>query len=192
MKIFEQIEENEDKIVVNDWIEWYHFGIPKEEGLLRELIRIAMLIFSHCLICTKLTGCYFVKRKMPTRPMHEMYHCKELKINSWIAKQKINAECDIRKFTEYIFKNGNSKKKIFESWGFNINDSYALKKEFEKQAENQYKLGNYILKNLDISGQRVAISMDIKGNKFLSGWMIYPAGKIKNITPFGGWINEKI
>ena len=61
-------------------------------------------------------------------------------------------------------------------------------KEIETQAEKQYAIGNYKLKNLDKQGQRVAIEINLKGNIFYSGWMIYPEGYLKNTTPFGGWI----
>ena len=37
-------------------------------------------------------------------------------------------------------------------------------------------------------GQRLAILINLKGTMFYSGWMLYPEGKIKNTTPFGGWI----
>ena len=28
----------------------------------------------------------------------------------------------------------------------------------------------------------------LSGTIFYSGWMLYPEGKIKNTTPFGGWV----
>ena len=74
--------------------------------------------------------------------------------------------------------------------GFNINDSLFLKQEYCKQALQQYLSGNYILKNLDIRGQRLAIPINLNGVNIYSGWMLYPEGKIKNTTPFGGWVNE--
>lgn len=58
---------------------------------------------------------------------------------------------DIRKFTEYVFKNmkdSKGKNKIFYDLGFDINDSGYLQNEYCKQALNQYLLGNYVLKNL--------------------------------------------
>ena len=72
--------------------------------------------------------------------------------------------------------------------GFDINDSSYLQNEYCKQALNQYLLGNYVLKNLDRRGQRLAIPTTLNGTTFYSGWMLCPEGEIKNTTPFGGWI----
>lgn len=72
--------------------------------------------------------------------------------------------------------------------GFDINDSQYLRNEYCKQALKQYLLGNYVLKNLDKRGQRLAIPITLNETTFYSGWMLYPEGKIKKTTPFGGWI----
>ena len=80
------------------------------------------------------------------------------------------AECDLRKFTEYIFtdsKKSKGKLAIFESLGYNKNDSNILKEEYEKQALNEYLSGNYTLKDLDKNGQRLAIAISLKGKRFL-------------------------
>lgn len=188
MKVFENFEMVNGEIVDNRWIEWYHFGIPNKEGFWRKMSRNIMRIFGHCLICTKLDGCYFVERKMPDLPQHPRCDCKKKNKNIDEVKSKIYAECDIRKFTEYIFADNSSKKSIFESWGYNINNSLELKKEIEAQAVKQYSFGNYILKTLDEQGQRIAIKTNLKGNIFYSGWMVCPNGKLRNTTPFGGWI----
>ena len=40
-------------------------------------------------------------------------------INNYSIQNKIKSECDISKFTDYIFsENSNGKKFLFESWGF--------------------------------------------------------------------------
>ena len=49
-------------------------------------------------------------------------------------------------------------------------------------------LGNYLLKDLDANGQRLAIPITLAGKSFYTGWMLEPKGKIRNITPFGGWV----
>lgn len=187
MSIFENFEMVSNETVFNRWIEWEHFGIPNEEGEWREIARRVMLIFGHCLICTKLDGCYFVERKMPEFPQHQRCDCIKLNKNISEVKLKIGAVCDIRKFTDYIFANSSAKKHIFESWGYNKNNSMELKQEIELQAKKQYSIGNYILKDLDKYGQRIAIETNLKGNVFYSGWLICLEGKLKNTTPFGGW-----
>ena len=48
--------------------------------------------------------------------------------------------------------------------------------------------GNYVLKNLDSHGQRIAIKTTINEISFYSGWILCPEGKIKNTTPSGGWV----
>ena len=70
------------------------------------------------------------------------------------------------------------------------NGTYSeyLKNEYCKQALEQYLSGNYKLKNLDRRGQRLAIPINLRGTVFYSGWMLCPEGKIKNTTPFGGWV----
>lgn len=125
--------------------------------------------------------------------MHIKCDCTQKVISIIKVKNNATAECDIKKFTEYIFKDkekSNGKNEIFYSLGFNINDSLFLKQEYCKQALQQYLSGNYILKNLDIRGQRLAIPINLNGVNIYSGWMLYPEGKIKNTTPFGGWVNE--
>ena len=184
MSIFENFEMVDNYIVNNKWIEWYQ----NELGGRRKIAIISFAIFGHCRTCTNLDGCYFVERNMPPQPLHERCDCCKLNKSITNDKASIHAECDIRKFTEYIFSGNKGKKSIFESWGYNIKDSAKLKKEIETQAEKQYAIGNYKLKNLYKQGQRVAIEINLKGNIFNSGWMIYPEGYLKNTTPFGGWI----
>ena len=73
--------------------------------------------------------------------------------------------------------------------GFNIEDSHELKREFEKQAKEKYMLGDYTLKNLDIYGQNINISIVINKNgrsvEFKSGWKVYPEGLLNCNTPMG-------
>lgn len=193
MSIFDnliQIGEN-GEIVYNQWIEWDHFLIPNKPEWLREILRNIMALFGHCMNCSALDGCYLVKRNMPAQPLHENCDCRKKDISYSKVKNNATAECDIRKFTEYVFRNNKDSKgknKIFYDLGFDINDSSYLQNEYCKQALNQYLLGNYVLKNLDKRGQRLAIPTSLNGTTFYSGWMLCPEGKIKNTTPFGGWI----
>ncbi len=79
MNVFDDIVkiDKEGNIVYNQWIEWNHFMIPNSPDWLRQLLRNLKAMFGHCLICTSLDGCYFVKRNMPKRPVHENCDCKE-------------------------------------------------------------------------------------------------------------------
>jgi len=193
MKVFNdliQVGEN-DEFIYNQWIEWDHLSIPNKPEWLRDILRNIMAVLGHCMNCSALDGCYFVDRNKPAQPLHERCDCKKININYLIVKNSAKAQCDIEKFTEYIFKNNEKSKgknKLFNDWGYTINDSEYLQKEYCNQALTQYLKGNYVLKNLDRNGQRLAILTKLNGIEFYSGWMLCPEGKIKNITPFGGWI----
>ena len=179
------------KFSYNAWIEWEHFLIPNKPEWFREILRNLMTLLGHCLNCTALDGCYLSNSNRPEQPLHENCDCKKKSLNYSKVKTNANAECAIEKFTKYIFtnnKDSKGKNKIFYDLGYSIEDSEYLKNEYCKQALKQYVLGNYKLKNLDRRGQRLAIPTNLKGIIFYSGWMLCPERKIKNTTPFGGWI----
>lgn len=112
-----------------------------------------------------------------------------LKINIDDVKANASSECAIEKFTKYIFgNNSKGKNQIFYKMGFSIDDSEYLQEQYCEQALNSYLRGRYELRELDIWGQRLAIPINLNGVYFYSGWMLCPEGKIKNTTPFGGWI----
>ena len=188
--MFESIQEVNGKIVENQWIEWDHFGVPNSPKPYRDFIRLALSFLRHCTSCTALDGCYFVERNMPKHPLHERCDCNKFKISFSTVKSNSAAICPIEKFTNYIFTNdlkSKGKKKIFESLGFSYNDSQKLKLEYEAQCLKNYLQGNYLLKSLDGNGQRLAIPITINKKTFYTGWLLEPEGKIRNVTPFGGW-----
>lgn len=183
--------DNKGNIFFNQWYEWVHPCILNHPDWFREILRALMQLLGHCSKCTALSGCYFFADKIPSQPQHDNCDCMKKVISINIVSNHIHAECDIRKFTEYIFKDDETskgKKELFESLGFDKDDAAYLQLEFCRQAEEQYLHGNYILKSLDECGQRIAIPITIKGITFYSGWMIYPEGKLQNTTPFGGWV----
>ena len=189
--MFKDIQELNGKIVRNQWIEWEHEGVPNYPKEIREIIRFILALLGHCVFCTALDGCWFVERNMPIYPMHEKCHCKINNKSLSFVKYNAEANCPIEKFTKYIFsddKKSKGKKELFEALGFNKDDSAQLKYETEKQSLKNYLMGNYLLKNLDGNGQRIAIPIELSGKTFYTGWMIEPEGKIRNTTPFGGWI----
>lgn len=195
MNIFDFLKINTkgNNLEFNEWVEWTHYSIPNSPLWFREIVRHLILVFGHCLNCSALSGCYFVSANMPSYPLHENCDCGKLVIDFSKVKNNAKAKCDIRKFTEYIFKDTQSSKgknKIFYDLGYNINDSEFLREEYCKQALNQYLVGNYKLKTLDQRGQRLAIPIKLGNKNFYSGWMLYPDGEIQNNTPFGGWLNE--
>ncbi|MBQ7348861.1 MAG: hypothetical protein IJW47_02585, partial [Clostridia bacterium] len=121
-------------------------------------------------------------------------HCDCKLINIEQLKKQVIAECNLKKFTDYIFgeeyvKNG--KMQLFTSLGFSKEDSEYLKQEFDRQARESYLNGDYELGKLDKFGQRIDIKIKLqtktrKGIELVSGWMIKPLGRITCTTPLGG------
>lgn len=172
-----------------NWVEWEHIFVPNNGTVLRNITKLFLATQGCCLTCLSLDGCIFKENNMPQNPMHLHCHCKKKYKSDVEVQLKAKANCSIDKFNKYIFsENSNGKKDLFESWGFSINDSNYLKSELERQALEQYLSGNYILKNIDINGQRIAIETTLNGVSFYSGWIVEPNGVIRNTTPFGGWL----
>ena len=177
------------KLFSANWVKWVHEGTkPAESNAEKSVNVIKGTLSKHCAMCLNLNGCCFVVGKCPEQPLHPNCHCFCVDIPSITAK----AECAIEKFTKYIFVEGNSKKQLFESWGYSIIDSQYLQQEFIEQAKLAYSVGNYELGKLDKHGQRINIEIKLKRKDkdgyvtFRSGWMVYPNGRIVLTTPYGG------
>ena len=75
---------------------------------------------------------------------------------------------------------------------YDIIDSQYLKQEFIKQAKLAYSVEYYELGLLNDFGQRINIEITLKKKNtneyatFVSGWIVYPDGKIILATPYGG------
>ena len=84
------------------------------------------------------------------------------------------------------------KEKLFEKWGYTIDDAKWLQAEIERQGREKYIAGNYVLGKLDLWGQRINITIEIQRKdtggivSFETGWMLKPNGKIILNTPYGG------
>ncbi len=176
-----------------NWIKWYHKDVPDEPGKIRELARENLALLAHCKKCTALSGCYFASDNKPMYPQHPFDDCEIHSIN--ITQHTLFAFCDIRKFTEYIFRldNSHGKTYIFENWGYTVGDSQNLKNELETQAKEKYFNGDYKLQFADENGQRITIEITLqdkgKNDKIIkTGWMVRPLGQITCSTPFSGVI----
>lgn len=183
-----QANEYTRRLFDTNWVKWVHEGTKPADTSAEKSVNVLIGTLSkHCAMCLNLNGCCFVEEKCPPKPLHPNCHCFCVDIPSITAK----AECPIEKFTKYIFANGNSKKDLFESWGYNIMDSQYLQQEFIKQAKLSYSVGDYELGLLNEYGQRVNIAITLKRKDkngyvtFRSGWMVYPNGKIVLTTPYG-------
>ena len=152
----------------------------------------------HCRECSVLSGCYFVKCKLPKKKaegnglLHPNCDCKLFNIQK--PKNQVIADCNIKKFTDYIFNEkytSNGKMELFNLLGFNKEDSEYLKQEFDRQARECCLNGDYVIGKLNEHGQRINITIKLKSKKrntieLITGWMIKPLGKIVCVTPVGG------
>ena len=108
-----------------------------------------------------------------------------------------NVSADIRKFTEYIFKDGAAPGKdvVYKNMGYSINDSEVLINIYKEQATFKYAKGEYTLGKVDSFGQRINIEVELPGignaagktSYLKSGWMIKPDGSLSLNTPFSGF-----
>ena len=150
MRIFDNFVYKDGEIVDNNWVKWFHWGVPDEEGKEREEARKRLKGLGHCSPCTILSGCYFVKSRLPKKIaegdglLHPYCDCSLKKV----LHPNIKAYCAMEKFSGYIFSEKyakNGKKALFESFGYTIEDSEWLKVEYERQGKKKYLNGDIIL-----------------------------------------------
>lgn len=84
---------------VPNWVEWIHIS----RGM------------THCEICLKLDKCWFVDETKPLLPQHPYCHCTVSPLPLSRVLNEAQSECDIRKFSKYVFhpENNKGKKKLF-------------------------------------------------------------------------------
>ena len=163
-----------------NWIKWVHNTVG----------------FTHCFTCIRLNGCWFNNGNMPVQPLHKRCHCSTEPIPYSQVLSEAKSESDYGKFDPYLFNVGNkythNKEKLFEKWGYTIADAKWLQKEIEQQGREKYVLGEYTLGKLNHNGQRISIRVSIPRKNtdefvsFITGWLVFPNGKIRLITPYGG------
>jgi len=150
---------------------------------------------NHCPECLKLHECWFAKEKTPKWPHHEYCHCILESVSYGVVVAIAVADSAYSKFDPYLFNTTGSythgKEKLFELWGYSVDDIPWLKAEIEQQALEKYLSGDYILGKLDRNGQRINIRIAIERRDtgeivtFLSGWMARPNGQLQMTTPYG-------
>ncbi len=162
------------------WVQWIHRNLSDK----------------HCPKCLKLDKRWFLRTKAPPWPHHPRCHCLLQPISYDIVLKNAIAKSAYSKFDPYLFDPehfyNHGKAKLFEDWGYSIQDSDWLKEEFEKQGLEKYLSGEYKLSKLDENGQRIDIKIEILRKdtneivSFISGWMVLPNGHIQLATPYGG------
>lgn len=195
MKSLDDAKRNSLRLFSNSgWVRWIHEGSsPAYTPATKEvnIVLSALSLGMHCPTCLNLNGCCFPKNNMPEYPLHPNCHCSV----EPVYNINFAAKCDIGKFENYIFntdiKINKGKKSLFESWGYNTNDSKWLQQELIRQAVEKYQNGNFTLNKLDSYGQRINIEIILprKNNEgfvvFITGWMVYLDGTIILTTPYG-------
>ena len=162
-----------------DWVKWVHRNLSE----------------NHCPECLALDKCWFAGDKHPKHPHHPYCHCVLEDLPYETVLREAKADCPFQKFDPYLFDPTNfyehGKQKMFESWGYSIEDSAYLRDEVEKQSLEKYKAGDYELGLLNKHGQRISIRVEIPRKNenetvsFITGWMIRPNGLIHLNTPYG-------
>lgn len=162
------------------WVQWTHHSEGK----------------THCEECLKLDGCWFQEGKAPPCPHHPFCHCTLDPIPYTIVVSNASAHSAYSKFDPYLFNTTDlqthNKEKLFQEWGYTVEDARWLQTEMECQARERYVSGEYELGALDSYGQRMNIRIIIPrkdGNgyvSFVTGWMAESNGKLRLITPYGG------
>lgn len=164
----------------------------------------------HCVKCVAVNQCWFKneKNKKPDRFGYKKYsdavlsemrgnrglyhpncHCKEIPINN-PTKSTLTVNCDNGKIEDvYSRKPG-----LIYAWGYTDNDKILLKNNLIKSATEKYLKGEYKIFIYDKFGFRISIEVSIPGinqkagkqYKFVTGFMVWPNGRIENTTVFGG------
>lgn len=161
------------------WVKWIHRNLSP----------------NHCDECLKLHNCWFAKESHPKHPHHTYCHCILENIPYVNVMFNSSAESAYSKYDPYLFntegKYTHTKEVLFKKWGYTVADAKWLQNEIGKQALEKYIDGDYTLGKLNDKGQRLNIRVEIpRKNKpekasFVTGWMVYPDGKIRLVTPYG-------
>lgn len=134
---------------------------------------------------------------MPKYPQHPNCQCRLKKIAKPIPYITANASVDIRKFIGYIFdeEKNNGKKKLFESWGYTIEDGAYLQVLYIAQAIQKYSDGEYVFKGAGKYYTRIEIVIELHTQdgtiqRIKTGWSLLPKGELKLSTPFTGFLER--
>ncbi len=167
----------------------------------------------HCVKCVVVNQCWFKneKDKKPESFSYDKYSTIDLsKMKGIMGLYHPRCHCKeitIKPPTEYTLKVVVDDDKIFvdafrrkfgiiNSWGYTIDDGEVLKKNLIESVTENYIIGNYKIFKYDEFGFQISLQVSVPGvrhkigreYKFITGFMVYPNGKIENTTFFGGKI----
>lgn len=165
---------------VPEWIQWVHHAEGK----------------THCSECMVLDGCFFTVSNHPRWPHHLFCHCTLEPLAYTDVLANASAYSDYSKYDPYLFNTSGQythrKENLFKEWGYSVEDARWLQAEIERQGREKYAAGEYSLGKLNDNGQRISIRATIPRKdgsgevSFITAWMVYPNGRIKLVTPYGG------
>ena len=104
---------------------------------------------------------------------------------------------DPRKFLEYVLVPGGAggKSEVFLGLlGFrpgNSEDALELVTIYAGQAADRVEVGDYALSLRDEHGQRITITIEVRGVPLRTGWMVEPEGALRLLTPFSGFAGRR-
>ena len=138
-----------------------------------------------CALCVALNRTVFRNNNKP-----EYYHPNCKCENEEYELKKVTFDFPLRKVTQYLFVNEN-KKAMMRKMGYTAEDAQEIYDIIEREVENRFLLGNYVLKVLNENGQHFSVNIILNGKrdhmrekfKCHIGCVAWPYGKIKIATP---------
>lgn len=138
-----------------------------------------------CEICVAINRTIFKNNNKPDEKQHPYCKCEQVPI----GLNEVTLDFPIEKIKDYLFV---QKVDLMKEMGYIIEDTQEVYDVVAESAKREFLKGNYALSTLNRHGQRVSITVELKGKRdkngriyrFVSGWMAYPNGKLHNNTPF--------
>ena len=112
---------------------------------------------NSCALCVALNDTVF---KNNNKPLYYHVYCKCRNLSRNL--QNIVLDFPMRKITEYLFVNP-SKKMLVESMGYTIADAQEIYDKISNYTKQQFLLGNYIVEDLGVNGQKLKIKINLYG-----------------------------
>jgi hypothetical protein len=147
-----------------------------------------------CALCVALNHTVFWNKKKP-----KYYHIGCKCWHESTAQPNVSLDFPLEKITDYLLSESHNKLALMRSMGYDKQDADELYSIIAENAKDKYLKGEYDLGELTKNGQQLNIVLLLKGKgakaaktyPLVTGWMVYPYGKLHNNSPFSGWAKEK-